>query len=165
MAYAKVINNTLVAFPWTWEQMRQENPEVLFPDKFVPSIFAEYGGVKIAFQQPTYNEATHYLVAGDVELIDGVWTQTYNAVAYTSEELALQETDKRQKNAAQAKLELQESDWCELPSVRNTAINPHLTNTAEFDNYRLALRQIVLNPPVEVGNWPALPNGIWSSAP
>lgn len=164
MAYAKVINNTLVAFPWTWEQMRQENPEVLFPDKFVPSIFAEYGGVQIAFEHPTYDRNTHYVVAGEVKLVGNTWTQTYDIVAYTVEELAVQESSKRQANAAKAKLELEESDWCELPSVRNTDINPHLTNSADFDSYRLALRQIVLNPPVEVPNWPDLPDGIWSTA-
>lgn len=67
-------------------------------------------------------------------------------------------------NAAQAKRLLEESDWSDLPSVRNTAISPHLLNGADFDAYRAALRAIVVNRPATVESWPVRPDAAWSTA-
>ncbi len=69
---------------------------------------------------------------------------------------------KSEGNAARAKQELLASDWVENASVRNTAVTPHLTNAADFDAYRLALRGIVVSKPATVETWPTAPTAIWS---
>lgn len=66
-------------------------------------------------------------------------------------------------NAAQAKALLLDSDWSDLPSVRNTAIEPHLVNTQDFDTYRAALRAIVVDKPAVVEAWPVRPDAVWST--
>ena len=66
-------------------------------------------------------------------------------------------------NATKAKALLLDSDWSDLPSVRNTAIEPHLTNGAAFDTYRAGLRAIVVNKPAVVEVWPVRPDAVWSS--
>lgn len=65
-------------------------------------------------------------------------------------------------NAAIAKLELLDTDWCENASVRNEAVTPHLTNAVDFDTYRLALRVIVVTKPAKVETWPTSPAATWS---
>lgn len=64
--------------------------------------------------------------------------------------------------ALRAKQELLASDWSDLPSVRNTAIEPHLLNGAAFDTYRAGLRAIVINKPAVVEVWPVRPDAAWS---
>ena len=65
-------------------------------------------------------------------------------------------------NASKAKTLLLDSDWADLPSVRNTTITPHLLNGGEFDNYRTALRSIVVAKPAVVEVWPTKPDANWS---
>jgi hypothetical protein len=70
-----------------------------------------------------------------------------------------------QANSDRAKKELVASDWSDLPSVRSTAIEPHLTNGTDFDVYRGALRAIVVSKPSVVESWPTRPDAVWSEAP
>jgi|APGre2960657373_1045057.scaffolds.fasta_scaffold125974_2 hypothetical protein len=82
----------------------------------------------------------------------------------TPEERAqIEATQKSEGNAGRAKSELQLTDWVENASVRNTALTPHLTNAAEFDTYRLALRSIAIVKPSTVDVWPVAPQAVWSS--
>lgn len=67
------------------------------------------------------------------------------------------------ENAEKAKQLLVETDWCENLSVRNVNVIPHLTNTAEFDEYRLILRSIVVNQTSTVEQWPDKPQAVWAS--
>lgn len=67
-----------------------------------------------------------------------------------------------QANVVRAKAELIDSDWSDLPSVRNTAIEPHLLNGADFDTYRASLRAVVVGRPAEVQVWPVSPDAVWS---
>jgi hypothetical protein len=67
-------------------------------------------------------------------------------------------------NSIRAKQELVASDWSDLPSVRNTTIEPHLTNGADFDTYRATLRAIVVSKPAVVEVWPVRPDAVWSES-
>jgi hypothetical protein len=70
-----------------------------------------------------------------------------------------------QSNSDRAKQELAASDWSDLPSVRNTTIEPHLTNGADFDTYRATLRAIVVSKLAVVETWPEAPIAVWSEPP
>ena len=72
--------------------------------------------------------------------------------------------DHAQANKAQAESLLQETDWTESPSARNTVKTPHLVNGDAFDDYRVALRAIAVNPPTTViADWPVKPDEVWSN--
>lgn len=72
--------------------------------------------------------------------------------------------DYKSQNKSQAEFLLQESDWVEYKSVRDTTRTPHLLNGDEFDDYRVALRGIAVNPPeTEVTDWPVKPDEEWSN--
>ena len=57
---------------------------------------------------------------------------------------------------------LSATDWVNQPDVRNTAVSPHLVNGAEFDAYRLQVRQIAVYPVAGVLTWPTLPTEVWA---
>lgn len=57
---------------------------------------------------------------------------------------------------------LSATDWVNQPDVRNPAVSPHLVNGAEFDTYRLQVRQIAVYPVAGDLTWPTLPTEIWA---
>ena len=139
---------------------------------FISNVFPPEGpsdewmaeqGVKRVSVYREHDPETHKLVSC-TPVIEGDWVYTVAVEALTAEDIAAREQDKRLNNAACAKQALLETDWAELPSVRNSSIAPHLINGSDFDTYRLALRQIVIDPPVEVASWPERPTASWSSA-
>ena len=71
--------------------------------------------------------------------------------------------DYKEINKQKAMSLLSETDWTENPSARNTAKTPHLVNGDEFDDYRVALRAIAVNPPITVDIWPVKPDEQWST--
>lgn len=63
----------------------------------------------------------------------------------------------------QASKLLYATDWTTIADVSDPArSNPYLTNAAEFNTYRNAVRQYAINP---VANpvWPTVPTAQWSS--
>lgn len=57
---------------------------------------------------------------------------------------------------------LSATDWVNQPDVRNPAVSPHLVNGAEFDAYRLQVRQIAVYPVAGDLTWPILPTEVWA---
>ena len=117
---------------------------------------------------PSYNPLTVSPWAGADEVRSFVYARigdpSYWSEYISPEDRNIMHAEKMAiTNAARAKQELLASDWSDLPSVRNEAIEPHLTNGAEFDAYRAALRGIVVNKPSEVAAWPVCPDASWSA--
>jgi hypothetical protein len=82
----------------------------------------------------------------------------------TSEEIAQYSEQQKQRNKAQAKQLLAESDWATRPSVADPALsNPYLANQSDFIAYQNALRQIVFNPPDTEIDFPATPQEVWAT--
>lgn len=67
-----------------------------------------------------------------------------------------------EQNKATAMGLLSATDWVNQPDVRDTAVSPHLTNGAEFDAYRLQVRQIAVYPVAGDLTWPPLPAEVWA---
>jgi hypothetical protein len=148
---------------YTIGQLRRDNPQVSFPKNPTDELLASYNVFPLTpADQPAYDQATHRIEEGTPVLVDGAWTQAWDVIALTAEEISEKDAESKANNASQAKALLLETDWCENASVRNTAVTPHLTNSADFDTYRLALRAIVIDPPVTVTTWPVKPQGIWA---
>lgn len=136
----------------------------VFPDSGPTDEWMAENGVMRVNVWRDHDPETQKLIACD-PVIEGDWVYTVAVAQLTEEELAARAENKRLVNAQRARVELEETDWCEMPSVRNTEVNPHLLNGADFDAYRLTLRAIVINPPVEVTTWPTRPDGVWSEVP
>ena len=75
-------------YPYSFNQLKQDNPQTSFPSSPSAELFESYGVYEVAqATQPTYEVSTHRVTEGTPTLLDGVWTQVWNVIALTSEEL------------------------------------------------------------------------------
>jgi hypothetical protein len=163
--YAKVQDQTVVQYPYALAQLYAEHPNTSFPTNMTAQELADFGVVTVVVTgQPSHDSITQ-----DVTEITPVyseersrWEQTWQVTSATAEEIAARKAAAKASNESQAEQLLQDSDWADLTSVRNTSLTPHLVNAADFDTYRLALRVIVIDPPVTVAQWPIRPAAVWS---
>lgn len=154
-------------------ELRAAFPETSLPAQLDTATLDSLGA-DVVFEGPQATGGTIYQYSqrAGVEQIDGQWYTKHilgpvftgeNAASDEAAYIAMKDAEFGAANAARAKQELEDTDWCENASVRNQAVTPHLTNAADFDAYRLALRVIVLNRPATVETWPEQPTGVWSS--
>lgn len=161
-----------------WNEFRElllaQNPTELITVAPQTEEWLDAHGADVVFEGPQATGGTRYQYSqrDGVEQVEGQWFTKYilgpvftgeNAAADEAAYIAIKDAEFGAANAARAKQELEDTDWCENASVRNQAVTPHLTNAADFDAYRLALRVIVLNRPATVETWPEQPTGVWSS--
>lgn len=153
----------------TGQVMFEHELRALYPNVSGP-LNALYD-VVLEGPQATGGTVYQYSQRDGVEEINGQWFTKYvlgpvftgeTAAADEAAYIAMKDAEFKAANAAQAKRDLLDTDWSENASVRNTSVSPHLTNSAAFDTYRLALRAIVIDPPVNVETWPTKPQGIWA---
>jgi hypothetical protein len=96
--FAKVLNNTLVKFPYQFPDLYTENPYTRFDMSVDLSTLysrtedAENTGASIVevtyAERPSYNPATERAVINNAPtLIDGTWVLGYSVVALTQAEL------------------------------------------------------------------------------
>lgn len=106
MSYALIQNGAVAAYPYSFTQLRAANPQVSFPRAVSDEFLAGYGVVKIApAAKPAY-DPTKNIVEGTPALVGGVWTQTWNQVAASAEEIAQRtETAAQQTEFDAAKLD------------------------------------------------------------
>jgi len=98
--YIKVTNGQ--AEPYSFEQLRKDNPQVSFPQTPSAESLAEYG-VFIAQAAESPAHASNEVIedAGFLELADGTWKQAWRVRPMTEQELAAaaQEQDERRRIA------------------------------------------------------------------
>lgn len=120
---ALIQNNTVTTYPYSFGQLRQDNPQVSFPASPSVEVLESYGVYEVAqATQPTYDQATHRIEEGISALVDGVWTQVWNVIALTAEEIAQQQADHAaQVEAQRAEAYRTESDPVFFKSQRGEA--------------------------------------------
>ena len=112
--------------------------------------------INIAIADPEFAFSQGWVACNDEvnigwEYVDGNF---YPSPSPTSEQIQAQ-------NKQQASTLLLETDWVELPSVSDINNIPYLLNKAEFIDYRIALRVIVVNPSEVDIEFPSIPSAIW----
>lgn len=163
--YAKIENEQIAQYPYTLEDFAIEYPNVSLPVILTDADLLPFGIVRVVSTAADVTDAlTQNAVENDPVYVEtrNRWEQTWSVVPASEEEIAEREANAKTYNASRAKAALVESDWCENASVRNPIFTPHLTNGAEFDAYRVALRAIAVNPPTVVTEWPQRPNSEWA---
>lgn len=76
--YIKIVNNKPEFY--SISKLRKDNPNISFPKNITDELLTSYGVYKVAENIPLYDESTQRVESGDIQSIDGVWTQTYNIV-------------------------------------------------------------------------------------
>jgi hypothetical protein len=134
--------------PYSIGQLRQDNPQVSFPETIPAVTLAEYDVYEVvATEPPTYDDSA-YNIEQSIELVDGVWTQVWVVVDHTAEDIERQwESVRSERNQL-----LSECDWTQLPDAPLTN-----TETANWGSYRQALRDITTQSDPFNINWPVSP--------
>lgn len=116
-------NNTVTKYPYSFGQLKQDNPQTSFPTIPSTDLLEFYGVYEVAqANQPTYDAATHRIEEGTPALIGGAWTQTWNVIALTADEVTQQQAQQAAKVEAQrAEAYRTESDPLFFKSQRGEA--------------------------------------------
>lgn len=134
-------------------QLRRDNPQVSFPKSISDATLAEYGVFPL---QPTEYPTVDYtknVVEGTPTLSNGVWTQAWNVVDATEEELSQRTLEASLSVRSQRDYLLKETDWVVVKAYEsNDSIS------VEWLTYRQALRDITTQAgfPHSV-EWPTKP--------
>ena len=88
MTYAKVILGVVVTYPYSFAQMRADNPTVSFCWPLDSLSLERAAAVIVAdVAQPAYNADTQTCEEQTPEYVSGVWRQKWNVRAATPQEL------------------------------------------------------------------------------
>ena len=70
-------------------QLCQDNPNTSFPAQIPDSTLAEWDMYPVTpTERPQFNPMSQHLVEGTPELVEGIWTQTWQITAMSAEEVA-----------------------------------------------------------------------------
>ena len=156
MAY---INTQTNQYPVGEREIRNAYPNVAFATPFQPPV--QY---KVVFPapRPDYNPIVEAVREVAPELTSkGVWEQRWQVVkrfddqAKEDEAIAKQQQRLAKDNVEKAKKLLAETDFSMLSDARAV-----LANVADFDDYRTAIRAVIINPSATV-EWPTKPESVW----
>lgn len=134
--------------PYSIEKLRRDNPQVSFPLAVPADTLAEYDVFEVVATEKPNDDSNTHSIEESVELVDGVWTQTWILVEHTPEDIEREWLIIR----LQRNQRLSECDWTQL-------IDSPLTNTetAQWGSYRQALRDITAQSNPFNIVWPVSP--------
>lgn len=153
--YAKINNGVVEKFPYSIGLLRKDNPKTSFPNKLTEAILTSYGVYPVREINPTVGRDEKLVKSWVPEFIGGNWQLNHQAVAMSSEEIAVR--DEVLANGVREKRSnlLADSDWRVIKSQETgVAMSP------EWVSYRLALRDITSHP-----NFPHLKEEDWPVSP
>lgn len=145
--FAKIKNGSVIEWPIL--NLTQLFPNISFPLLLKDSDMPEDYVIVKSTNLPSYSE-TQKIVAGEPTLEDGKWTQNWNVVELTEQELSILKDSNAQEIRDKRDNLLKESDWSQLPDVQ--------VDKALWVKYRQTLRNITLQSgfPLEI-QWPIAP--------
>jgi hypothetical protein len=86
--YALIIDQVLEKYPYSISDLKKDNPQTSFSEKILESTLAEWNVFPVtSFEVPDYDLATERLEESTPVLINGQWTQVWNVVSLTPEEV------------------------------------------------------------------------------
>lgn len=88
---AKITNGAVEQYPYSFQQLKNDNPQTSYPSTPSAEGLLSYGLHEVTAVQPQYDQTTHRVEEATPTLVDGAWTQTWNIIPLTEEELAQRE--------------------------------------------------------------------------
>jgi len=179
--YAKISGNTVLQFPYTFGDLRRDNPNVSFPKNITSGTMQRYGMVGVlegpkptlgAYQTVQRNALPTRPVTGQDEegndILANYWMIEYTAVdmfADTTDEDGVVTTKAEHEAAYQATLDAATAETNRKKRNELLAATDYLAltdNTLDdiTTQYRQALRDITTHE-----NWPHLSEADWPTAP
>jgi hypothetical protein len=164
--YALIENGAVVQYPYSYVNLKQDNPNTSFPANVSNATLESFGVYVVYNTTPPVVTKDQYLQEGTPVYNDEDqrWEQVWIVVDMTPEQIAERDESDRQANKTQAESLLSATDWTCTVDINNPEYSdPYLANQDEFLAYRSAVRKIAVNPPVTVTEWPVEPEEVWAS--
>lgn len=139
---------------YTVWQLRLDNPQTSFPAEISDPTLADYGVFPVTpTERPQFDPRTERLEEGAPVLIDGLWTQAWDIVALTDDEIFERDEAQGDQIRAERTRRLSDSDWTQVDDAPLSNVQK-----AAWAAYRQALRDI----PQQAGfPW----NVVWPETP
>lgn len=132
--YVKHSNGVIEKYPYTTQNLRSDNPNTSFPVVIDNETLALFGVSSVQASARPSVDYTQRVVEGQPELVDGVWTQTWNIEDLSAEEVAAVVEAKASEVRRSRNDRLAACDWTQLPDAQ--------VDTQQWADYRQALRDI-----------------------
>lgn len=148
MSYALINNGAVATYPYSYAAFRAANPGVSFPRTVSDEWLAGYGIYPVASVTRPANTITTNVIEGTPVLIGDVWTQVWNEVAASAEEIAARQ-QKAADDATKAAIQVDSfvaSFIAMTPAQVNAYIQANVTDLASAKNVigKLALMVLLL---------------------
>lgn len=151
--YVKVKNGSVDEYPYTIQQLRQDNLNVSFPKQISDEILASYGVYSVTTDDaPSHAERTQNVLRDTTpSLTDGSWKIGWTVSDKTADEVQLYDDDMADFNRRVRDSKLAETDYFALSDV---------IMSDSMQTYRQQLRDITTH-----ANWPNLADNDWPTKP
>lgn len=111
-------NNTVLKFPYSIQELRQDNPNTSFPSPMGEEELATWDVFPLVPQNPpSYNAATETLSQVDPVLEDGEWLQSWSVTEADAEDIAERLEQQSSVVRAERNHRLAACDWTQLPDA------------------------------------------------
>lgn len=144
--YVLITDGVVTEYPYSFGQLKKDNPQTSFPHKPTDEQLAEWGVYPVKKTPKPNAGPKDNVVELNPVLASGEWVQTWQVVAASPDEIAEREIEAWASLRALRTDLLLETDWRVIKAVEDALrTNTDLTIPQEWLDYRQALRDVPQN--------------------
>lgn len=132
--YAFIENEIVQKYPYSITDLRKANPGTSFPNNPSDATLAEWNVFPVAKVTRPEENYTNNVYEGVPQKLSGVWTQVWNVVDASDDEVAERSEQKANEVRAERNQKLANCDWTQLADAP--------VDKTAWATYRQALRDI-----------------------
>lgn len=105
--HALVINQQVEKYPYSFSELRRDNPQVSFPKNPTDELLASFNVIRVQpTEHPAYDPMMQRIEGTQPVFSDGQWVQAWNVVPLTADEIAQQQRALQESIVAQTQQRL-----------------------------------------------------------
>jgi hypothetical protein len=151
MIYLKINEDQSIAYPYSIQQLKLDNPNTSFPEEVIVGTL-EYYQVYPVYRTSIDQDYTKNYIEGEPELIDGLYHQTWIITDASQNEIDRRIESQWFKIRSTRNNYLKECDWTQLSDSPLTA-----EQKTAWAEYRQELRDVTLQEDPFNIKWPIKP--------
>lgn len=149
--YIFAVDNSLVTWPYSADQLKSDNPQISFPKTITDELLESFNVFRVQPSvAPAYSNQTQSIQQINPTFDGSVWRQAWETVELSAEEISARTANQAEIVREQRTSLLRECDWTQIPD------SP--ADSAAWATYRQELRDLPLQAgfPWDI-TWPEAP--------